>query len=279
MRYRLNVVEKSLREQKWQIVGFGLTLLAMASSIVYLWPTYRTTVASIQLPEAVQALLGSDLAYSTAAGFVSAEYFSWIPILLIVYAVIQGTGAIAGEEGSGTIDLLMSQPIRRGNMVVQKTAAVCAGSALIVAFGWLGFALSIPFVKIEISLGDAALACANMLPITLLYFALSLWLGSVLPNRTYASSAVIGLATAGYFFNTIASAVHSLSWLRYASPFYYYGAGSPLVHGIDWPHAGGLIGVSALLVILTLRSFGRRDITIGGASNLRLRDVLGRFTG
>ena len=115
MRYRLNVVKKSLRDQKWQIVGFGIAFFAMAALIVYIWPSYRTTVASIQLPEAVQALLGSDLAYSTAPGFVSAEYFSWIPILLIVYTIIQGTGAIAGEEGSGTIDLLMSQPITRSD--------------------------------------------------------------------------------------------------------------------------------------------------------------------
>ena len=75
-----------------------------------------------------------------------------------------------------------------------------------------------------------------MLPMALFYYALSLWFGSVLPNRAYAAGGAIGLATAGYFFNTIAAAVHSLSWLKYASPFYYYGAGLPLVDGIDWPH-------------------------------------------
>jgi len=279
MRYRLNVVEKSLRDQKWQIVGFGIAFLAMAALIVYIWPSYRTTVASIQLPEAVQALLGSDLAYSTAAGFVSAEYFSWIPILLIVYTVIQGTGAIAGEEGSGTIDLLMSQPLTRSGMVVQKTVAVCIGSALIAGFGFLGFLLSIPFVDIEITLKGAAMASANMLPMALLYYAVSLWFGSVLPNRAYASGGAIALATAGYFFNTIASAVSSLSWFKYGSPFYYYGAGLPMVKGIDWSHVLLLLGVAALFVALTVRSFARRDITIGGASNLRLRDMLGRVLG
>lgn len=279
MRYRLNVIEKSLRDQRWQIVGFGVSFTAMAALIVYLWPSYRTTVASIQLPEAVQALLGSDLAYSTAAGFVSAEVFSWIPILMIVYAIIQGTGAIAGEEGSGTIDLLMSQPVRRSSMVLQKTLAVCIGAAVIAGFAFLGFLLSIPFVDIDITLKGAALACANMLPMALLYYALSLWFGSVLPNRTYASGAAIALATAGYFLNVVASAVKSLSGIKYASPFYYYGAGAPLVHGIDWAHVSLLLGVSALFVALTVRSFGRRDITVGGASNLRVRDMIARVLG
>jgi ABC-2 type transport system permease protein len=279
MRYRLNVVNKTLRDQKWQIVGFGIAFFLMAALIVYIWPSYRVTVASIQLPEAIQALLGSDLAYSTAPGFVSAEYFSWIPILLIVYTIIQGTGAIAGEEGSGTIDLLMSQPLTRANMAAQKTIAICIGSALIAAFGFLGFLVSVPFVDIDLTLKGAAFACANMLPMALLFYALSLWFGSVLPNRTYAAGAAIALATASYFFNTIAAAVHSLSWLKYASPFYYYGAGLPLVKGFDWPHVALLLGIAALFVVLTVRSFSRRDITIGGASNLSLRDVLSRAVG
>ncbi len=275
----VNVFAKSLRDQRWQIVGFGLALLSMAAMIVLLWPTYRNTVANIQLPEAVQALLGSDLSYATAAGFVSAEFFSWIPILLIVYAVIQGTGAIAGEESSGTIDLLMAQPLARSAMVFQKCAAVLAGSVLIVSLGYLGFALTIPFVTIEISIGDAALASANMLPITILYFAFALWLGAVAPNRAYASGGAIALGTAGYFANTIAAGVHALSWLRYASPFYYYGAGLPLVKGIDWPHVSILLGVAALFVALTVWSFQRRDITIGGASNVGFRALMRRAVG
>jgi ABC-2 type transport system permease protein len=275
----VNIFAKSLRDQRWQIGGFGLALLSMAAMIVLLWPTYRNTVANIQLPEAVQALLGSDLSYATAAGFVSAEFFSWIPILLIVYAVIQGTGAIAGEESSGTIDLLMAQPLARSAMVFQKCAAVLAGSVLIVSLGYLGFALTIPFVTIEISIGDAAIASANMLPITILYFAFALWLGAVAPNRAYASGGAIALGTAGYFANTIAAGVNALSWLRYASPFYYYGAGLPLVKGIDWPHVSILLGVAALFIALTVRSFQRRDITIGGASNVGFRALMRRAVG
>ncbi len=275
----LSVARKGLRDQRWQIVGFGLTFTLMAAAIVYLWPSYRTTVASIQLPQAVQALLGSDLAYSTAPGFVSAEYFSWIPILLIVYVVIQGTGAIAGEEGSGTIDLLMSQPVTRAGMMIEKTVGICVGAAIIAAFGFLGFLLSVPFVDINLTLKGAALASANMLPMSILYYSISLWFGAFLPNRAYAAAGAIALTTLGYFFNTIAAAVHSLSGVRYASPFYYYGAGEPLVRGLNWGHIGLLLGVSAVLVAAAIRAFAGRDITIGGASNIGWTDAIRRLLG
>jgi ABC-2 type transport system permease protein len=279
MGMQLNVLRKSLRDQRWQIIGFGLALFLMAALIVAIWPSYRNTVASIQLPEAVQAFLGSDLNYSMASGFISAEYFSWIPVLLIIYAVIQGTGAVAGEESSGTIDLLMAQPITRANMVLQKTIAATIGSVLIIGFGFLGFAVTIPLVKIEISVGDAALASANMLPITLFHFALALWLGSVAPNRATAVAIAVAVATAGYFLNTVAAIVGSVSWLQYASPFYYYGAGLPLVKGLDWAHIAALMGPTLFLVAWAMHSFDKRDIIVGGASNVRLRDLLRRVTG
>ncbi len=274
-----NVTSKSLRDQRWQIVGYGLALLSMAALIVFIWPSYRTTVESIKLPEAMQAFLGSDLSYASAPGFVSAEFFSWIPVLLIVYAVVQGTGAIAGEEGSGTIDLLMAQPVARPMMVLQKSLAFCVGAVLVVALGFAGFAVSIPFVSIDITLSDAFVASANLLPITLLFFTFSVWLGAVAPNRGLAAGTAVAVATGAYFANSLASGVHEISGLRYASPFYYYGAGLPLVKGIDWSHVALLLGISVLFLALSLRAFERRDITIGAVASLSPRDLLRRAMG
>lgn len=274
---RASVLVKSLRDQRWQVIGFGLSLALIAAMDVYVWPSYRDTLQNFDIPPAIQAFMGSDLSFATAAGFLSGEFFSWIPILLIVYAVIQGTGAIAGEESGGTMDLLLAQPIARRDVVLQKAAAVVLGSVLITAIGWLGFAASIPFVNINVSLADTAIASANMLPITLLFFALSLWAGAVAPSRATAAGIAIAFATAGYFVNTLANGVESLRNLRYASPFYYYGSGTSLVHGIDWWHAGLLLGSSAAFVVLTLRSFERRDVSAGGASDIDVAGVLRRI--
>ena len=279
MRQILNVADKSLRDQRWQIIGYGLALLSMAAMIIFIWPSYRSTVESIKLPPALQAFLGSDLSYASAPGFISAEFFSWIPVLLIVYAVVQGTGAIAGEEGSGTIDLLMAQPVARSTMVLQKCLAFCAGAVLVVVLGFVGFVVSIPFVSIDVTLADAAVACANMLPITLLFFALSLWLGAVAPNRAVAAGVAAAVATFAYFVNSLASGVQEVSGLRFASPFYYYGAGLPLVKGIDWLHVALLLGVTLLLIVMALRAFERRDIAIGGVAVLKPLDLLRRVTG
>jgi len=275
---RFSVLRKSLRDQKWQIVGFGLALAVMAALDLFIWPAYRDQLQNFEMPAALEGFLGG-LSISTPAGFLTSEYFSWIPILLIVYAVIQGTAAIAGEESSGTIDLLLAQPVSRQLMVTEKAAAAVIGSVLIVAFGVAGFAVTLPLVNIDISFAHIAVACANLLPITLLFFAISLWLGAVAPNRALASAVVIGLATAFYFFNMLASAVSSLDWLNYATPFYYYGDGPPLAKGIVWWHVGLLLGVALLFFAATLRSFAMRDVATGGATDVSASTIWRRIVG
>jgi ABC-2 type transport system permease protein len=267
---------KTLEDDRLQILGYGLTLAVMAAVIVYLWPSYEDTLVTVDLPPALEALLGSSLSFATGPGFISAEFFSWIPALLLVYAIVKGTGAVAGEESAGTMDLLLAQPVRRGELVLDKTFAFLAGSVLIVLIGWLGFAVSLPFIDIDVTLADAFAACANMLPITWLFFGVSLWLGVMAPSRGVAAAVATGLATASYFVNALAAGVDAISGLRYVSPFYYYGAGLPLVEGLNWAHVTLLCGIALAFVLLALRGFERRDVTTGGATGLRFGDVLRR---
>ncbi|HLB24557.1 MAG TPA: ABC transporter permease subunit [Dehalococcoidia bacterium] len=273
----LNVFAKSLRDQKWQIAGFGLALAAMSSTSVWLWPSVRDSLQNFEIPAAARAFLGSDLDFATGAGYLSGRYFGWTEILAIVYVIIAGTGAIAGEESASTIDLLLAQPVSRRAVLLQKLAATALGAALIIFGGYVGFLVSVPTVDMEVPLSDLAVGCANMVPIVLFFFALSLWAGAVAPNRGIAAGFVIGITTATYFVFTLANGVESLEPIRYATPFYYYGAGRPLVYGVTWWHVGLLLGTSAVLVALTLRTFERRDVSAGGATDLGLGSVLRRI--
>ena len=270
-----NLARKSAYDQRWQIGGFGLALCLIAAMDVFIWPAYKDQLALIEIPPALEAIIG-DMAISTAPGFLSAEYFSWIIILPIVFAVVQGTGAIAGEESAGTADLLLAQPLRRRELVLARTAAAATVAIAIVMFGVVGFAISIPFIDIDVTVWDTFVASVNMLFITCFFFGLSLWLGAVAPSRAIAAGVAIGVLTGGYFIDIISSGVDALSWLRYASPFYYYGRGLPLVEGINWWHAGLLSGLGLVFIALAIRAFEARDVSAGGGASLSLRELVRR---
>lgn len=274
---RRNVFWKTLHDQRWQIIGFGLAMAVMAATAVWLWPSVRDTLQNFKIPPAIQALLGSDLDLSTASGYLSGRYFSWTIILALVYVIIAGTAAIAGEEGAGTMDLLLAQPVTRRAIIAEKFAATALGAVLIIAAGYVGFLVAIPTVEIDVTLVDVGIACANMLPITLMFFTLSLWAGAAAPSRGMAAGLVIGIVTTAYFLYTLSNGVESLRWMRYATPFYYYGSGLPLVRGIEWWHAGLLTGLGALFLVFSVRMFDQRDVASGnGELRLRLPFAPGR---
>ena len=273
-----SLTRKSLYDQRWQIAGFGICMFMIAALDVFIWPAYKDQLALIEIPPALEGLIG-DMPLNTGAGFLNAEYFSWIILLLLVYAIIQRTGAIAGEESAGTADLLLAQPLSRTELIAAKMLAALAGAIAIVMMGVLGFAISIPFVEIDASVWDTFVASVNMLFVTFLFYGLSLWLGAVAPTRAAAAGGAIAVLVAAYFIDLMAASVEALDWLRYLSPFYYYGRGLPLVNGINWWHAALLTGIGAALCALAVRTFNRRDVTVGGATSMPLRELVRRLAG
>ena len=83
------------------------------------------------LSPSAQALLGgSDL--TSPVGYLNTQMFAFfLPAVLIVFGVLRGTAALAGEEQDRTLDLLLAQPVHRGSAYVQKAIAVLLGLALL----------------------------------------------------------------------------------------------------------------------------------------------------
>ena len=87
------------------------------------YPSITEGAAQLQsymdnLPEAIRNLIGVD--YTSPAGYLRAELFALLgPILFLVYAVGAGARAVAGEEETRSLDLLLSTPLTR----TQKSCA------------------------------------------------------------------------------------------------------------------------------------------------------------
>ena len=128
----LSVFRRTLYSLRWQVIAYGLGLALIAMMDTYIYPSYAGQLANMELPESMKALLGGA-DYGTGRGFLGAEFFSWVPPLLVVFGVMAGTSALAGEEANGTLDLLLAQPISRRQLLLSKVAAIAAATCLIAA--------------------------------------------------------------------------------------------------------------------------------------------------
>jgi len=266
---RPSVLYKTLRDLRWQVFWYGIGLGLMSALVVYIFPSYSSQFADFEVPEAMRPFIG-DADFATGKGFLSAEIFSWVPLIMVVFAIMGGTSALAGEEASGTLDLALAQPMTRTRLLLEKLAGLLVAAALIFLLIYAGWLISVPFVDIDVSLGELAVATANMLPLIAFFQAFSLWAGVTLPSRGLATGAAVGLAVVSYFVFYLGGIVDAVEPLQWATVFYHYHGTEILTDGVDWSGLGLLVALDALFTGWAVVSFQRRDLGVSAGLNLRL---------
>jgi ABC-2 type transport system permease protein len=256
------VLNKTLRDLRWQVFWYGIGLGLTAALVVALYPSYAGQFEDFELPETLKKLFGME-DYTTPQGFVSTEFFSQtVPMLMTIFAIMQGTSALAGEEASGTLDLLLSQPISRLRLGIEKIGGFVVSSILVSIIVCPAWAISIPAVGVDLSIGRTVLATFSYLPLVWVFYAISLYAAAALPNRRLATGAVVLYAVATYIIYALAQTVDVLEPLRWLAPFNYYNGSEIIAKGPDVGGALALIGASVAFSLLALRAFERRDIGV-----------------
>jgi ABC-2 type transport system permease protein len=217
---------------------------------------------SEQIPEAMYAFVGSSGGnMSTAEGFYELETFGMMaPIAVTVVGVVIGARALAGEEAQRTMGLLLSNPIKRSTVVIEKTYAMVAYAVAVGVFTWAG-------VWIGSLLGGLGMSPVNIAATSLLatlvglvFGALSLALSAATGRVKIAVFTTVGVALVTYLINSIAILNDTVEGLAVLSPFNYYLTSDPLNTGMHWGNAAVLLGTAVLLIVAAVWLFDRRDL-------------------
>jgi ABC-2 type transport system permease protein len=255
---------RTLTGFKVQLIAYGLGMIAYLALIVFLTPSITEELEDVQYPEGFEAFFG-DIDFSDSRNFISVEAMTLGPLILAIFAVTIGTGTLAGEEGRGTLEVLLAQPLSRRAVFVQKTGGLVLAMILVCLAGCAGFLVSVPLVDLgdEVSTVDLVLAPLVWLPFLLLCVSVSLLLGALAPSRGQAVAFTAAFIVLTYLAASLAEAADVLRPLKYASAFYYSDTQRILTEGaVIWHHAVVLLA-AAVTALLALRSFERRELYAG----------------
>ncbi len=265
------VFMETLRRQFRPTLYWGIGFAAMAFMVLAIIPDAEFFKLYQQVASALggffEGFLGADAAYAaTPEGYVSAEFFSWIIFLLVIYAVIAGIRITITDEEDGNLDLVLSLPLPRWQLIVEQFLAyiVLIGVICILAFlGLLSGQLAVDALSVSLfRLFEAAL---NFMPFAIVVLAMTLFLSTVMRRRSmvtrFASILVVG-AYILEFFGRMAgeqSIVHQVSKFSF---YHYYDPVAVMQFGWQWGNAGLLLLSSVVLVLLAIWFFNRRDIAV-----------------
>jgi ABC-2 type transport system permease protein len=258
------VFVRTLHTMRRGLLGWMIGLAVLAASMLAMYPTIRDNDSMSQLvtsyPSTVRELFNLD-DLTSGVGYLRAEVFSLVlPVMLIIAAVFWGSESIAGEEASGTLDLLLSYPISRRQVFAEKAASVLVSIAFVTLA--LGAAL-VPgtmIVKLDVGMGRLAAALAAVFLLGVTFGALGLMLGAATGRRGVARGAPIVAAVVSYLVSSLAGIVSWLRPLRFASPWYHALGTDPLRRGLLLGHLGVLALGALVLCVLGAELFERRDL-------------------
>ncbi len=258
----------SRRSYWWWVAGLAAIVFLM--SIFY--PLIAEDVDAWQellelYPEGFLAIFNIDLEqFTTGAGYLSGELYSlMLPIIVIIFTVLRGASATAGEEHEGTMDLLLGAPVLRSRVVIDKFAAAGLLTAGLGAALVVSLLIANPIFDLGLGMEGLIAINLNLVLLALLFGAVALLLGAWTGSRAVAGGAAAALAVASFFAHSLASLTDVMDIPQKLSPFYWYIGNDPFIEGFSWFHTGLLVLVTAALFALAVYAFTRRDIGIRGS--------------
>ncbi len=256
---------KWLWDNRRAVLGWAMAVVGVGGMYAAFWPSMdnpQMREAIESYPESVmKAMNFTDL---TAAGYLSATVFGMIvATLLVVHGVMAGTRLVAGDEESGTLDLVLAHPIGRGRVGMQRFAAY-AVSVLVIVVGLLLVveALAVLVGFADVGLGGLVAISLHLLCFAVFFGAVAYAVGAATGRRSLALGVGSGLAVFGFAANGVLPQVNGLGWTQNLSAYYWLTGESPIVSGVQWGHLLIMVALIALLVAGGTWAFTRRDIAV-----------------
>jgi ABC-2 type transport system permease protein len=194
-------------------------------------------------------------------GYIQIELMSFMgPALVIVYAVGQGSAAIAGEETGQTMDLLLGAPLSRTRVVLEKAGALVLGTAFLATVTGMSLVIEGRLFDLDLPVQGVSAAMLHLSLLGLVFGGIALMLGAATGHLGVARGVPAAVAVVAYLVNGLGGMVDWLEPFQRFSPFYQFAAHDPLRHGISYPAAGVALATFILLIALAVWGFRRRDI-------------------
>jgi len=260
-----SVFGRSLHDERRALIGWSIGLAATIVLELALYPTVRDNDMSALLdsyPESVKQLFGlTD--FATGTGYVRAELFSFVlPLMVVVFGVLWGSDAVAGEEDRGTIDLLLANPISRRRVVGEKAAAVVAGLGLVSTVMAAALVLASSAFSADVPVARLGAASLMAFALAAVFAILGLALGAATGKRGLARGVGAALAISACLLSALGPLASWLEPWRVASPWYHALGVDPLGHGVPVGHLALLVLSAGVLTVGAAEAFDRRDLGI-----------------
>jgi len=263
------IVFKSTLRHSWQPTFlWGLGLGAMMVFTVSLTPVLegmRLVELFEDLPKAILAAagLGDDISLlATPEGLIGFGFFSKFALIFAVYPVVMGLRVTANEEDDGILDNVLSLPIPRRQVMLERFLAYAVNIIFLVLMLLGGLYLGTLSIDLALDVPRLVAMTANLFPVLVFVLAFTIFVGALISRKQRVLVIVTAFVVGSFILQLIGGLVET-TWmdvLEMLSFFNYYNVQDMLESGISVPHIITLLTLTVIFIAGGLVAFEGRDI-------------------
>jgi len=262
------ILRASLELRRVSLFWYSLGLAAYGWMIVAFYPLlvhnpqYSKAIQSVFSDQLLAAFGGSGLTITTLGGFLGIEYLSLIWVFIVGAAVITFiAGALGGEVEDGTMEVTLSQPVSRTQVVLTSYVgmavyAIVLNLVTVAAIYLPGF-----IHGVDVPLDAMALLFVIGTLVTLAIGSFAFTVSAISSSKGRTIAITLGVMVAMYLADVLGNLSDKAEWLRNFSLFHYWKPADVIndlkVAGDAWL----VFGIAAALFLVAgVYAFQKRDV-------------------
>ena len=253
-----------IKRNKISLIVWSYALAFMLGVCVFIYPEMQTQMGDLSAMfsdmGAFTEAFGMDmLNFGEFMGYFGVEVGNTLGLGGALMAGIVGISALSKEERDGTSELLLTLPVSRTQVVLEKllfcTFHIFVVNAAAVIFSVIGIAA----IDVEADAGKIALIFLANLLMQLEIMAITFGISACLNKNSIGIG--IGISFGLYFLNILANLEDSLEFIGKITPFGYANSGYIIEHGKinAWSLVIGILFMG-LGVALAFARYTKKDI-------------------
>lgn len=263
----------TLRRMRGAIIGWGIGLFAYGLMMVSFYSSLEMMEGFLEnlenYPPEMLAFFPNIMEIMSPQGYMDTYYFSYMTIILGIFAISACANLLVSDEEKGILDLLVSYPVTRSGFFWGRFLGFLTATAVILVISWLGWLIPAGGSGLDLSAIEMLRPFLPLFVVLVLFGALALLFSMLLPAARLATGLAGGLLIVNYLLIGLANINPDLLPIFELTPLYFYQGGAA-IEGLDWGALLGLAGISLLFMLLAWWRFDRREIRVGGEGGWKL---------
>lgn len=259
------LIWQELKFRRNAIIGWGIGLCFFPVVYVGIYPSVADQMAGLADLEIYKAM---GMSLGTFADWIGSILVIFMPLVAAFYALLNGTATLAGEEEDGRLEMIVTLPLPRWQIVTAKALALTVSSIIIFLFVSLVSLAVFESIKSQIETEivgiDLVTAVMSAWPLLFAMGMMSMFLAAFCSSRRIAAMMSAAILIVSYFGSNLANSTAALEPFEPLFLFTYLDAsGKAVLEGQQTSDMVVLISIGLVAFVLALFFFQRRDLTVG----------------